>query len=169
MLFWLVMEKTRSFLATSSRRGAFKRFDRFSIRLLKPLLRSRGFRGINILHHWSAIVGSTLSAFSYPERIRYRSREGGELVICVEGAMATQLQHLAPQIIDRINTYFGDEVVVRLKIKQTREFCSAPQRFSVEPSAEGLAATEERLADMESGALKDALLRLGAHIYDRDA
>lgn len=136
--------------------------------LTKPVFKARGFRDINILAHWSAIIGEALAAVSYPERLVHRGRAGGVLTICVEGAMAIEIQHLAPQIIERINTYFGGEVVQRIRITQTLSQDTPSPGAPAPPSQIAIDAARTHLADMDDSPLKEALLSLGARIYARD-
>ena len=76
-------------------------------RIIAPTLKKRGFRQIDILAHWSMIVGPQLAALSCPERINRSGRlspDGGAvLTVKVEGAMALEVQHMAPLILERIN------------------------------------------------------------------
>jgi hypothetical protein len=74
-------------------------------RITAPVLKKRGFREIDILSHWSVIVGPQLAAWSCPERISRNGRgtqDGAVLTVKVEGAMALEVQHMAPLILERI-------------------------------------------------------------------
>ena len=45
-------------------------------------------------------------------------RSGGTLLLQVGGAAALELQHAAPQLLERINTYFGHQAVRQLRLLQ---------------------------------------------------
>ena len=78
------------------------------------------------------------------------------------GASAMVLQHTAPLLIDRLNTFFGWRAVERLKIVQRPIPLPEPPREAPPPlSAEDEAALAERLSALDESPLKAALERLG--------
>ncbi len=85
-----------------------------------PLFRKRGFAEAGMLTNWPEIIGEVLARRTAPQRISYPrgERTDGTLYIRVESAWATDLQHLSPQVIERINSYFGYRAVARLAISQ---------------------------------------------------
>lgn len=91
-------------------------------RIIAPTLKKRGFRQIDILAHWPMIVGDHLAALSCPERISRSGRlspDGGAvLTVKVEGAMALEVQHMSPLILERINQHYGAGSITRLNIVQ---------------------------------------------------
>jgi hypothetical protein len=89
-------------------------------RLTRGPFAKQGFARQEIITRWPTIVGTLLAAKSCPERIT-RSRDalsGGTLQIRAESGFALELQHLAPQVIERINAYFGFAAIERLTIVQ---------------------------------------------------
>ena len=47
-------------------------------------------------------------------------RRDGTLILRVRGSFAIELQHMAPQLLERINGYLGYGAVARLKFEQGR-------------------------------------------------
>src|SRR5512144_3159687 len=85
----------------------------------RPMLGRRGFAGGRVVAEWGSIVGEHLAARSLPERVTRPAdgRGGGTLHVRVaSGALAVELQHVEPVIIERINTYFGYRAVARLRL-----------------------------------------------------
>jgi len=82
--------------------------------LTRKVFRERGFHQASILTNWSEIVGQELAAKCCPEKI---SREG-VLTLRVDGPVALEIQHLEPQLLERIATHFGYRAVVRISIRQ---------------------------------------------------
>jgi len=84
-----------------------------------PIIDRRGFASGAIVSEWPAIVGEHLAAQSLPEKVIH-SRDkntGGTLRLFVaSGGVATELQHLEPLLLDRINTYFGHSAIARLQL-----------------------------------------------------
>ncbi|WP_018700791.1 DUF721 domain-containing protein [Amorphus coralli] len=137
---------------------------------LTPAARKRGFASAAILTHWDSIVDEETARTALPERLIWPRRQsdedaaggGATLVVATNGASALVLQHTAPVIVDRLNTFFGWRAVERIKIVQRP--IPAPEAPKPPPpplTAEEEAALAERLAAMEDTPLKAALERLG--------
>ena len=90
-------------------------------RLTLPLFGKRGFADGRIVADWAEIVGPLLARSSLPLRIAYSrgTRTDGLLHLKVApGGFATELQHVEPILIERINGYFGYRAVARLRLVQ---------------------------------------------------
>ncbi len=133
-------------------------------RVVAPTMRRRGFQAINILAHWPMIVGQQVAALSCPERLRRRGPEGAVLSVRVEGAMALEVQHMAPLIIERINQHYGAGMVTRLNIIQGPLPLPKVNKQSKPLTDNEIAAAIETLQDFPDGRLKRALARLGARL-----
>ena len=79
-----------------------------------------GFSRTALLGQWREIVGPVYCRWSVPESIRFPRGEktGGTLTVRVEGPFSVQLQHVAPQIVERVNRILGHAAVARLKLVQ---------------------------------------------------
>jgi hypothetical protein len=86
-------------------RAAFRRF---------------GFVQSSVVSRWDEIVGVRYAAVSAPESIRFPvgKKSEGTLELTVEGAHATMMQHVLPEIIERVNRFFGYAAVARIKVRQ---------------------------------------------------
>lgn len=139
-------------------------------RLTSPVMRRRGFRDVQIIDHWPSIVGAQLASMSLPEGLNHRGQDGAVLTVRVDGAMALEVQHLAPQILERINQFYGVEAIKRLNIIQGPVYRRPPPNY---PSAEALRPhmddAYEALSDLPEGKLKQSLARLGGRIRHRNA
>jgi hypothetical protein len=140
-------------------------------RIVAPTLKRRGFREIDILAHWPMIVGTQLAALSCPERISRQGRlspDGGAvLTVRVEGAMALEVQHMAPLILERINQHYGAGSISRLNIVQGPLPLDYLKAQKARPTPLTEAETEAAAADLdgfENSRLQQALARLGARI-----
>src|SRR5436190_17901790 len=63
---------------------------------------------------WPAIVGNELAAATWPQALG----RGGVLKLRVAAAIALELQHRAPLLIERINVYLGRPAISRLVFVQ---------------------------------------------------
>lgn len=141
-------------------------------RITAPVMKKRGFRQIDILAHWPMIVGAQLAALSCPERISRHGRggDGAVLTVKVEGAMALEVQHMAPLILERINQHYGAGAIARLNIVQgplPLDYLKAQAKRETALADAEIAASEAALDGFAHSRLKQALARLGARIERR--
>lgn len=141
--------------------------------ITRPLFGKRGFANGAILTDWPSIAGELLARHSLPERITYPAgaRSGGTLHLRIDsGGMATELQHLEPVLIERINGFFGFKAIGRLKIIQGP--LPAPADKPASGAGRPLDEAEEKdlahsLADVEDEDLHRALSALGRAMAGR--
>jgi hypothetical protein len=101
------------------RGGGLRRIPDLLTRVLEPAARRRGLAEAKLLAEWPTVVGSGLAARCHPVRLsRSPDRQGGILLLHVAGAAALELQHSEPQILERINGFFGYDAVSRLRLIQ---------------------------------------------------
>lgn len=136
-------------------------------RLGGPALRRFGAIESGLIAEWPAIVGDFVAERSAPLKMSWpRGKEAqAVLELRVESAIAPELQHLEPQILERINAYFGFAAVGRLRFTHGR--IAAPERRP--PASRPLTPEEEaalkgRLAPVASEGLKRALEALGRRV-----
>ena len=124
--------------------------------------RRRGFTEPALLTGWRAIVGDEAGDRSVPIKVAFPrgSRTAGTLHVRVEGAYATELQHNAPRIVERINGFYGYAAIARLALHQGPVERKAGQRAVPKPAA-GRAPTVEGIDNL---GLREALQGLGAAI-----
>lgn len=135
-------------------------------RLTRPAVRKRGFAQGEILRNWADIVGPRLAGLTAPQRVQYSKQQGcgARLWVRVGGAAALELQHAAPQIVERINTYFGYRAVGELKLIQGP--VAKVKTAGIKTSRPGrlTGPVAEEVAQIEDRDLAAALQRLGGHI-----
>jgi hypothetical protein len=132
------------------------------------VFKKRGFGEAAVILHWPAIVGTTLAAASCPERLTATrgGETGGTLTVRVRPAFALELQHLAPAVIERINSFYGHRKIARLKLVQG----PVPERKEVRRRAlRSLTPSEEAelaalVARADEGPVKTALKALGSSL-----
>jgi hypothetical protein len=86
----------------------------------RAAFRKFGFVQSSVVSRWDEIVGARYAAVSAPEAIRFPigKKSDGTLELTVEGAHATMIQHVLPEIIERVNRFFGYGAVARVKVRQ---------------------------------------------------
>jgi len=131
----------------------------------------RGFAAGDVVRHWPEIAGTLLARHTLPDRITYPrgQRTDGILHLQVGSApVATEVQHLSPLIIEKVNTYFGYGAVKGLHIYQRPLPPAAPTRPAPRPlSAAERAALDAEIAAVKDPELRQALANLGAAVRRR--
>jgi hypothetical protein len=137
-----------------------------------PVLAKLGFGQSSLILHWDDIVGERLAACSEPIKLQWPSRpshrqpdaaiEPATLILRVSGGMAIEIQHLAPQLIERVNAHLGWRAIGRLAIRQgPLEKTRSLQRIAP-PDAQALAQAREATEGVADEDLRKALILLGA-------
>ena len=78
--------------------------------------------------------------------------------------MALEVQHMAPQIIERINGHFGAGTLARLHIVQRPLPQTGKSRGQAPLCKDEIEAARASLGGLKPGRLQSALARLGAQI-----
>lgn len=128
-------------------------------KLLKPHAVRQGFADVRILSQWPQIIGTELSNHVRPQSIRH----GVLYLEAADSVWAMQVMHMQPQLVERINGYFGYAAVNRIRTEQTYFTPRARQglpRHQVLPVHEAQAARQ--VADIKDASLRERLQKLGA-------
>jgi len=125
----------------------------------RPAFRRRSPAGAQVLADWAGIVGPALAAVTTPLRL-----SAGTLTLACAGPVAMELQHLAPELIARINGALGRAAVERLRFVQQ---AGAAPRAAPPPAPPATVPTpvRERLSDLPDGELRQALEKLAGRVY----
>ena len=129
----------------------------------------KGFGAAEILTRWAAIVGPTIAAHAVPERLVFPpgGRTDGLLHVTVApGGFATELQHLEPLVLERINGFLGYRAVTRLRLHQ-RPLPPAPHRPG-RPTVPPLSPAERQRLDSALSGTRDTGLRAALDALGRE-
>ena len=145
-------------------------------KLTKKALGKHGFSSAGLIERWDSIVGGDLAGLCRPEKLSFPvgKRDGGTLRVRADGGAALELQHLAPQIVERINVFLGYRAVAQLKLvngpvaARRTAAVEKPPRPSHEVTRQ-TAALEQRLTGIGDDGLRDSLRRLGAEVLKNDS
>ncbi len=112
---------------------------------LVPAVGDRAFRRFGfaqnaVVARWAEIVGERYARYSTPEALTFPAgkKAGGTLRIVVTGSFAPMLRHVEPQVIERVNRFFGYDAVARLALRHgdlptvQRRAALSPQPLSAE-------------------------------------
>lgn len=147
------------------RYGGLRALSNLAPGLTDPLFRKRGFVEGRIPRDWEQIVGTDLARCCMPESLDFprNRRDGATLRVVALPGRALEIQHLSPQIIERVNGHFGWAAVARLTIRQG--LLPAPPKSS-RPALRPLAEREKtairnRVEGVSDPDLRDRLAALG--------
>ena len=102
-------------------RAAFRRF---------------GFVQSSVVTRWAEIVGERHARVCQPEAIRFPPGEKSEgiLQLVVLPAHAPIIQHVIPEIMERVNRFFGYKAVAKVKMRQGEVKPQTVERPKAPPS-----------------------------------
>jgi hypothetical protein len=143
-------------------------------RAIEPVTAKRGFATADLIAAWPEIAGPLYAGCTAPERIAWRRHSGGDepaagtLLLRVDGPRAVFVQHDLPQILERVNAFFGYRAIGQIRIIQSpvtaaRTAQSTGRTAKLDPSAEQ--ALAEELGDIDDERLRAALARLGRGVH----
>lgn len=131
-------------------------------RVVKPLVKDRPLAETQLLLDWPSIVGEELAALARPLKVRFdrpAERLGGVLELACDGGAALELQHRAPQLIERINAWLGYPAIARLRLRQVERSVAAAGATS-RPKARRKPEPAAPLPTTGDAGLDEALTRL---------
>ena len=102
------------------RGGAAKPIGELMPEIGRTAFRRFGFVQSSVVTRWPEIVGPHHARVCSPEAIRFPPGEKSEgiMQLVVTPAHAPLIQQVVPEIIERVNRFFGYSAVARIKIRQ---------------------------------------------------
>ena len=147
--------------------------------MLSPALRARGFASIEVIARWDDLVGRQFAGRSRALQLKWPPRgarsdpdaspAGATLIIAVSGGAAIELQHMAPQIIERVNAMLGWSCVGKLAFRQqpvAPRIVASPREVPLSAAEQG--RVEAATASVDDEKLRQALRRLGKGVIQRN-
>lgn len=135
-------------------RAAFRRF---------------GFVQSSVVTRWPEIVGTNHARVCMPEAIRFApgERNEGILQLVVLPAHAPIISHVIPEIIERVNRFFGYNAVSRVKLRQGAVKPPSAHKPAAPPSLKPIPlALGDSLRDIGDPELRAVLESLARNLND---
>jgi len=158
--------------ADDSRIGATRAVSTLIGPLTRRALGKHGFASASLISDWTTIIGAELAASCQPVKLAFApgKRDAGTLHLRVSGGAALEIQHVTPQLIERINGHLGYHAVARLKLIQgPLARGSAPRRPRTAPRNPVPPRQWDGLDAIDDPALRESLERLGAAVAARES
>ncbi|WP_075215775.1 DUF721 domain-containing protein [Mongoliimonas terrestris] len=146
---------------------------------LSAACRKRGFATVDLIQHWPDIVGPAYATSTSPDRLSWTRKPKGLitedehepalLTVRCTGAASLRFTHELPQVIERINMFFGYRCVGRIRLVQLPVArIERPVRPAPGPvSPEAAETVRQAAAGIEDDGLRAALERLGRAVAGR--
>lgn len=101
----------------------------------RTAFRRFGFVQSSVVTRWPEIVGERHARVCAPESIRFPPGEKSEgiLQLVVVPAHAPLISHVIPEIIERVNRFFGYNAVARVKLRQGAVKAPPAQKTTAAP------------------------------------
>ncbi len=139
-------------------------------------LAARGLGEASLIAHWPEIVGADVARFARFERLNWpprgaktapeAERASATLILRIDGAYALEAQHVAKLVAERINAHLGWRCVAKVAFRQG-PLPEITIRKRPGPASPEARARAQALVEVDAGDLRDALVRLGARVFDR--
>ena len=127
----------------------------------RTAFRRFGFVQSSVVTRWPEIVGEHHAKVCSPEAIRFAPGEkaDGILQLVVLPAHAPLIQHVIPEIIERVNRFFGHQAIDRVVFRQGKPIAKAkpPERPQPKPVPKELGEGLRQIADPELRACLESL------------
>lgn len=147
--------------------------------LVSPLTRralgKHGFASASLISDWATIIGGELAASCHPIKLAFPQgkRDGGTLHLHVTGGAALEIQHMTPQVIERINGHLGYRAVERVRLVQgqkPRNTAVRTRRLNDRRIRRPAAPLDcPALDEVTDPALRESLQRLGRAIAEHES
>jgi len=137
--------------------GRESRHKRLGEGLLLSLLgrydRKGGLRLVQLWRDWAAVVGPEIAELARP----VGHKDGALLLAAADSVAAQQLSYFAPELLDRVNAFFGEEVFdkVRFELLDGRAPLDGSQGQPARPGPETRRVPAQRLPQV--GGLVDRI------------
>jgi hypothetical protein len=138
----------------------------------RAAFRKFGFIQSSVVTRWAEIVGKRHAAITAPELIRFPQgkRSGGTLQLVVASGHAPMVQHIVPEIMERVNRFFGYDAVARVTLRQgevqTAEPVDRPPPLMLRPVPKELGSGLREVSDPELRAVLESMARGIGNVAD---
>ena len=89
---------------------------------LKKILSKRGYVYAEILGKWSFLIGDKISKYCYPKSLKLiKNQNSNALIVHVKRGNELEVEYSKAQIIKKINSYFGYQLVCEVRLETFSE------------------------------------------------
>ena len=127
---------------------------------VKKVINKRGHIYSETLNNWKYIAGETLFKVCYPKSFKNSNKFGvSTLIVMVQRGHEVDLEYSKKEIIDRMNIFFKDNVVERIKFTSFHDEKKIENKKDISPNVTNN-KYEYKLDDVKNEKIKRSLLEL---------
>ena len=149
---------------TKQRNGSIQGLRSFKDTLpknIKKVINNRGHIYSETLNNWKYIVGDNLFKFCYPKSFKNSNKFGvSTLLIMVKRGHEVDLEYSKKEIMDRINVFFGNLVVEKLKFTSFSDEKKIPLKEKELKENVTNNKFKKKINDVKNEKIKKSLLEL---------
>ena len=128
---------------------------------IKKIISNRGQIYSETLNNWKLIVGENLFRVCYPKSFKNSNKFGvSTLLIMVKRGQEVNLEYSKKEIMDRMNKFFGNTVVERIKFTSFEEEQKITSDTKVLRSNVTNNKYQDKIKDVKNEKIKKSLLKL---------
>ena len=125
------------------------------------IINKRGHIYSEILNNWKFIVGENLFKFCFPKSYKNSNKFNvSTLLIMVKRGHEVDLEYSKKEIMDRVNSFFGDSVIKRIKFTSF----NSEKKITNEKNKSNLNVTNNKfdykIRDVKNEKIKKSLIEL---------
>ncbi len=128
---------------------------------IKKVINKRGQIYSETLNNWKNIAGENLFKFCYPKSFKNSNKFGvSTLIIMVKRGHEVDLEYSKKEIIDRMNNFFGNTVVEKIKFTSFEEELKISKNDKILKKNVTKNKYQKKISDVKNEKIKKSLLEL---------
>ena len=128
---------------------------------IKKVINKRGQIYSETLNNWKNIAGENLFKFCYPKSFKNSNKFGvSTLLIMVKRGHEVDLEYSKKEIIDRMNNFFGNTVVEKIKFTSVEEELKISKNDKILKKNVTKNKYQKKISDVKNEKIKKSLLEL---------
>ncbi len=128
---------------------------------IKKVINKKGHIYSETLSNWKYIVGENLFNVCYPKSFKNSNRFGSStLLIMVKRGSEVDLEYSKKDIINKMNSFFGYQVVEKLKLKSFENEIDSFSQIEDKIQDVAIKRLQDKLRDIKNDKIKKSLLEL---------
>ena len=128
---------------------------------IKKIINKRGQIYSETLNNWKIIAGENLFKFCYPKSFKNSNKFGvSTLLIMVKRGHEVDLEYSKKEIIDRMNNFFGNTVVEKIKFTSFEEELKISKDDNILKKNVTKNKYQKKISDVKNEKIKKSLIEL---------
>ena len=128
---------------------------------VKKIINKKGHIYSETLGNWKYIVGSELFKFCYPKTFKNSNRFGvSTLVIMVKRGHEVDMEYSKKEILDKMNSFFGNSVVEKLKLISFDDELKIFTKYISDHKNVAINKYQNKINDVKNDKIKKSLIEL---------